>query len=86
MKQKDIILIVGIVIVSAIFSLFISKLIFGSAAELQQKAEVVQPISSAFAEPDKAYFNKDSIDPAKLITVSPNDNPNPFKSTSPNGQ
>jgi hypothetical protein len=78
MKQKDLALIAVIVFISAVFSLVVSRLIFASPANRQQQAEVVQPITADFPQPDNHYFNKDAIDPTKPITIGQNTNPDPF--------
>lgn len=78
MKQKDIALIVVIVFISAIVSLFVSKLIFTSPKNRQQAVEVVQPITADFPHPDSRYFNSNAFDPTKLITIGQNANPDPF--------
>jgi hypothetical protein len=81
MKQKDIALIAIIVIVSAIVSLFVSKDIFSSNSS-QQQVESVQPIDSEFpTKPNNAYFNG-GFDPTQLIQIGPNNNNNPFNSSS----
>lgn len=82
MKQKDIALIIAVVAVSAIASFFISKQIFGSPKSTQQKTEVVQAITSDFPTTDKRFFNKEAFDPTQQITISQNQNPNPFTGTS----
>ena len=81
MKQKDIALIVLIVVLSAVVSVFISKLIFASPKSRQQQASVVQPIDSSFAKPDKRYFNPTTFDPTQLITIGQNANPDPFSAS-----
>jgi hypothetical protein len=80
MKQKDVAVIIVIAAVSAIISLFVSKDIF-STTKHQQQISVVQPITSDFPQPDSRYFNSSSFDPGKLITVTPNNNSNPFSGT-----
>lgn len=82
MRQKDIALIVIIVVISAVISLFVSKALFGSPQKRQQTAEVVQPITSEFPKPDPRYFNSQAFDPTKVITIGEENNPNPFNSTS----
>jgi hypothetical protein len=82
MKQKDIALIVGIVIISAVVSLFISKAIFATPKSRQQQVDVVQPITADFPKPDGRYFNSSSVDPTQLITIGQNNNSDPFNSTS----
>jgi hypothetical protein len=81
MKQKDIALILIIAFVSAIISLFASKAIFGSPSAANKQAEVVAPITADFQEPNPVYFNKQSIDPTKTITIQQNSTTDPFSST-----
>lgn len=78
MKQKDIALIAIIVVVSAVLSLVVSNMLFASPKNRQQQVEVVQPITADFPPPDKAYFNQNSVDPTKPITIEQNQNPDPF--------
>ncbi len=79
MKQKDITLIVVVVVVSAVFALVLSSVVIGSPQKNPQQAEVVDVISTDFPPPDKKYFNDKSIDPTKLIIIGQNANPEPFK-------
>ena len=81
MRQKDIPIILIIIGVSAVISLFVSKAIFSSPKNRQQKVDVVQPITSDFPKPDSHYFNSNAIDPTQLITIGQNANPNPFSSS-----
>jgi hypothetical protein len=78
MKQKDIALIIVVVLISAIFSIVVSKAVFASPKNRQQKVVVVQPISSDFPMPDSDYFNPNSLDPTELITIGNSTNPSPF--------
>lgn len=80
MKQKDLTLIIMVVIVSGVFSLVLSNFLFGGEKSRQEKVEVVQPITSEFAQPSSKYFNDKSIDPTKLITIGDGNNNQPFKS------
>lgn len=82
MKSKDIALIGGIILVSAVLSYFISNAIFVPPKNRQQQVEVVQAITSDFSTPDTRYFNSSAFDPAKPITVGQNNNTNPFNGTS----
>ena len=86
MKQKDIALIIVVVAVSGILSFFASRIFFASPKNQQQTAEVVDPITSDFPEPDAQYFNKNSVDPTQLIQIGDNTNPNPFNGTGSSGQ
>ncbi len=83
MKQKDITLIVTVVIISVILSLVIGNLFITSPKNRQEKVEVVKPISADFKEPDKKYFNNNSIDPTQLITIGNDANNQPFNSVKP---
>jgi len=78
MKQKDIALILVIVIVSGVVSFLVSGWIFNKPANRQQKAEVVDVITSDFPQPDTKYFNGSAIDPTQLIQIGNSSNPNPF--------
>ena len=79
MKQKDWSLIIIIAAISAVFALVLSNVLIGNKQNRSQKAEVVEPISSSFIFPDKQYFNDNSIDPTKLITIGNGTNDDPFK-------
>lgn len=78
MKQKDILLIIMVVIISGMVSFFISKFLFTVPKNRQTKVEIVQPISSDFSQPDTRYFNANAIDPTKNITIGDNQNTQPF--------
>lgn len=79
MKQKDIALFAVIGIVSLVISVLISNYLITPSKGKILQAEKVEAISSDFATPatDSTYFNKDSINPTKLIIIgdSPNDKP-----------
>jgi len=82
MKQKDIALIVIIVGISGVVSFLASRWIFAKPADRQQKAEVVDTITSDFPLPDSKYFNSNSIDPTQQIKIGDSNNPNPFGGSS----
>lgn len=77
MKRKDISLIVVVAIVSAVISLLVTNMLFGSNKR-NLTAETVEPISSEFKTPDKTVFNEQAINPTQLIQIGENDNPSPF--------
>lgn len=81
MKQKDLILIVIVVFMSVVVSLVISKSLIVPPKNRQQEVEVVQAVSSDFPQPDKAYFNSNSFDPTKIITIGQGGNSDPFSSS-----
>jgi hypothetical protein len=78
MKQKDVALILVIAFVSGVLSFLASGIFFGKPADREQKAEVVDVITSDFSLPDAKYFNVNSIDPTQLIQIGNTNNPNPF--------
>jgi hypothetical protein len=78
MKQKDMLLIIVVAVISVIFSLVVSNLIFGSPSARVQKAEVVDPISSEFTTPDQRYFNQSAVDPTAIIRIGDTTNSSPF--------
>lgn len=82
MKQKDILLIVVIVVISAVVSVALSNVLISSPKNRQQKVEVVDAISPDFAQPDTKYFNSSSIDPTQLIQIGGTSNPQPFNGAS----
>ena len=71
MKKKDIVIIVAIAFVSAIFSYIISNALFSTGKDSNKllTAPVVQPISAEFPQPDPRYFYKDALNPTKDITI-----------------
>jgi hypothetical protein len=79
MKQKDIALIAILSIISGVAAFLMSQMFFASTDDKQQKAEVVDVISSEFADPPKQYFNDTSINPTTVIQIGDNNNTNPFK-------
>lgn len=79
MKRKDIALFIVIGVISAIFSIIISRYFFATPASKKQTAEVVQPITTEFSEPNKKYFNKEAFDPTRQITIGETVNTDPFK-------
>lgn len=78
MKQKDLALIIMVAAIAAFISFFASRLLFQSGGNRQQKAEVVDAISTDFQPPSSKYFNAKSIDPTQLITIGNSNNNNPF--------
>ena len=78
MKQKDIAVIISAAFMSGVFALVLSSAFVSSPKNSSQTAEVVQPITADFPEPDKKYFNGESIDPTQLIRIGESTNPTPF--------
>lgn len=78
MKQKDVALIILIAGISGAVSFAVSHFVFTTPKNRQQPVAVVAPISTDFKTPDPQYFNGQSINPATVIQVGGNNNPNPF--------
>lgn len=81
MKKKDIALVVAVGVVSLVFALLLSKFLIGNGSKSELSAEVVEPITATFTQPDTKYFNNSSIDPTELIRIGNNDNQTPFNQT-----
>lgn len=79
MKKHDITLIIVVVFVSSIVSFFASKALFASPKNLKTKVEVVEPITAEFKQPDKRYFNANSLNPTAQIRIGPDKPQDPFQ-------
>lgn len=78
MKQKDIALIIVVSFMSAVLSLIVSNFVFGSKSHKNLESDVVTAITTDFVEPDKKYFNAQSVDPTQIIRIGDNTNQQPF--------
>ncbi len=78
MKQKDIALIIVVIFFSAIISFAVTQTLFSTKGKKSLSAEIVEPISADFNEPDKEVFNADAINPTQLIQIGGEGNQNPF--------
>ncbi len=84
MKRKEWMIIAGVGLVTAIFSIIISGALFGSPKKNPIKVPVVDKISSSFPDPqnDQQYakfYNKNAFDPTQLIQIGNNNNSTPFQ-------
>jgi hypothetical protein len=77
-KQKDVILIAIVVIFAGFVSVLISNFFFTPDANKSQKAEIVDPITADFQQPDPRTFNNDAINPTQLIEIGDSNNNQPF--------
>lgn len=77
MKQKDIVLIIVVVFMGAVLSIFVSKFVFKSSDKNLQ-SDIVSAISAEFKQPDKKYFNPESINPTQTIRIGNGSNNQPF--------
>ncbi len=78
MKKNDIGIIIAIAVVAGVFSLVASSLIFTPNSSKQLKAQKIDAIESSFVQPDKRYFNQESINPTQLIKIGDSPNQQPF--------
>lgn len=78
MKQKDVILIVFVIGLSAILSFFLSGFIVGDPASDPLSVERVEPITSEFNAPSDEFFNEDAVNPTQLIRIGDGGNVAPF--------
>ena len=78
MKSKDIAIIVAAVVSGAILSVIVSKIVFVKPSS-GQTVDIVPALSANFAQPDSRFFNSSSFDPTQFITITNNQNQNPFK-------
>lgn len=83
MKQKDIVLILVMVFISAIVALLLSNFVFARPADRQQTAERVDEITADFPQPPSKYFNSNSVNPTQQIEIGNTSNPNPFNKKQP---
>lgn len=78
MKSNDFLLIAVVAIVSGVFSVLLSNMLFTPKSSKELSAQVVDPITADFQTPDKRYFNDQAINPTQLIQIGDSNNPNPF--------
>jgi hypothetical protein len=78
MKSKDILTIVVVAIVSAVFSIVLSNVLINSESNKNQTAEVIPVISSDFERPPEEYFNTESINPTQTIQIGEENTEQPF--------
>lgn len=82
MKQKDIAVVLAVAFVSALLAFLLSSRIFVTPENRQQKVEVVDVINPEFEQPSAAYFNDQSINPARASQLGGTTNQTPFNSSS----
>ena len=80
MKQKDIGVIIAVVIASSILAMVATKILI-KPGDHKQKVEVVTPITADFPNPDQRYFNNKALDPTQQIQIGDNANTDPFRGT-----
>lgn len=78
MKQKDFALIIIVSFVGLVAGLVISNALFGGANNKKLTSDKVIAITPDFKQPDKKYFNTNSVDPTQIIRIGQNTNQKPF--------
>ncbi len=78
MKKNDLFVILAVAIFAGIFSMVASNLIFTPKSVKILKAYKIDEISSEFKQPDKRYFNSESVNPTKNIQIGDGNNDKPF--------
>lgn len=86
MKNKEMLIIIGVAFVAGIFSIVLSGLLFGSPQKNPIKVPVVTKIDPVFptVQSDDNYkkvFNDKALNPTQLIEIGGNDNKTPFQSS-----
>jgi hypothetical protein len=79
MKSRDIAVILVVAFIAALASFGISRVIFGGQKTHNLTAPTVEQIVSDFNKPDAKYFNGQSIDITRAITIGDTTNPDPLK-------
>lgn len=78
MKKKDMTMMVAVVVVAAIFSLVVTNLFLTPRSSKELTAQKIDEIDSTFNQPDKKYFNTESVNPTQLIQIGGEPNKEPF--------
>lgn len=79
MKQKDILTIIIVAVISGFASFMIANALFGGSKSYKLTAPTVDKISPELTPPNTAYFNKDALNPTRNITIGDSTNTQPFK-------
>lgn len=78
MDKKNLPLILIVAVFALVFSVVLSKFFITTQSDKKLTAEVVQPISTEFLQPDKNVFNEKAINPTQLIQIGGTNNSKPF--------
>jgi len=71
MKKTDIAMILLIAISSVLIAFFVTRSILGESGAQEVKVKTIDPISATVDQPDPAIFNKDAINPAVEVQITP---------------
>jgi hypothetical protein len=86
MKRRDIVILIGVAVISGIFSLVLANALF-SPKKLTQKVPVVQKISDSFPDVKNdptynSFLNDKALDLTQPVQIGPhNQNQKPFNSS-----
>ena len=64
-------MIILIAAVSVLAAFFITQAVLGDGATEEVKVKTIEKIDATVAEPDPAIFNKDAINPAVEVQITP---------------
>lgn len=78
MKQKDIAIIIVVAGVAGILSFVLANFLFGGKNAANLKAPTVDVITAEFISPSPQFFNNNSLDTTKNITIGDTSNTAPF--------
>lgn len=78
-SSKLLLTLFGVFVFGYLFLGIIWGMFFKSPAEDPQVVEVVTPISERFDQPSARIFNKDSINPTRLVEIEQSDTESPFQ-------
>lgn len=78
MKKNDIGIIIAVAIFAGVVSLLASNFLFTPQSTKDLRAQKIDAIESSFNQPDKRYFNQESINPTQLIQIGDSPNAQPF--------
>lgn len=81
MKQKDLLIIGLVIVLTTVASYIIANKLITTPADRQQQVQVVPTITDQFKQPDTQYFNAQALDPTQLIHISQNTVPVQFSTT-----
>lgn len=71
MKKTDIAMILLIAISSVLIAFFVTRSILGESGAQEVTVKTIDPISATVDQPDPAIFNKDAINPAVEVQITP---------------
>jgi len=88
MKQKDLLPIVGVALVTAIISLILSSILFGSPKQRTAKTPVVESIGTSLPDVKndpkyKSIFNSQALDPTQPVIIDGNNQNNKLFNSTP---